>query len=98
VITRLRLAVTAQNIDYAAHQLESVAQQAGLAVQGTPEKITMAGLPALRFRFTETGSASTRVFAFNGTTEYAVNCQYTAGMAAEVTRGCDQVVGSFQLG
>ena len=96
--TRLGLAVTAQNIDYAAHQLESVAQQAGLAVQGTPVKITMAGLPGLRFRFTETGSVSTRVFAFNGTTEYAVNCQYTAADAAEVTRACDQVVGSFHVG
>jgi hypothetical protein len=90
--------VTAQNIDYAAHQLESVMQQAGLAVQGAPEKITMAGLPALRFRLTETGGASPRVFAFNGTTEYAVSCQYTAATAAEVTRACDQVVGSFHVG
>ena len=95
---RLPLAVTAQNIDYAAHQLESVMQQAGLAVQGAPEKITMAGLPALRFRLTETGGASPRVFAFNGTTEYAVSCQYTAATAAEVTRACDQVVGSFHVG
>jgi hypothetical protein len=37
------------------------------------------------------------VFAFNGTTEYAVSCLYTAGMAAEVGRACDQVVGSFQV-
>jgi hypothetical protein len=41
--------------------------------------------------------ASTLVFAFNGTTEYFVNCQYTAGMAAEVGRACDQVTGSFQV-
>ena len=54
--TRVSFAVTAQNIDEAAHQLESLAQQTGLAVQGTPEKITMAGLPGLRFRFTETGT------------------------------------------
>jgi hypothetical protein len=89
--------VTAQNIDDVAHHLESLAQQTGLAVQGTPEKITMAGLPGLRFRFTKTGSASTRVFAFNGTTEYVVDCQYTAGMAAQVGRACDQVTGSFQV-
>ena len=38
------------------------------------------------------------MFAFNGTTEYAVSCLYTAGMAAEVTRACDQVVGSFHVG
>ena len=96
--TRVSFAVTAQNIDDAAHQLESAMQQAGLAVQGAPEKITMAGLPGLRFRLTETGGASTRVLAFNGTTEYAVSCLYTAGMAAEVGRACDQVVGSFHVG
>jgi hypothetical protein len=73
-------------------------QQAGLAVQGAPEKITMAGLPALRFRLTGTGGARPRVFAFNGTTEYAVSCQYTAATAAGVGRACDQVVGSFHVG
>jgi hypothetical protein len=67
-------------------------------VLGTPEKITMAGLPGLRFRVTETGSASTRVFAFNGATEYVVDCQYTAAKVAEVTRACDQVAGSFHAG
>lgn len=94
---RVSLAVTAQNIDATAHYLESHMQQAGLAVQDPPKKITMAGLPGLRFRVTETGSASTRVFAFNGTTEYVVDCQHTPGMAAQVGRACDQVVGSFQV-
>jgi uncharacterized RDD family membrane protein YckC len=96
--SRVSFAVTAQNIDAAVHHLESLMQQAGLAVLGTPEKITMAGLPGLRFRVTETGSASTRVFAFNGATEYVVDCQYTAAKAAEVTRACDEVVGSFHAG
>jgi hypothetical protein len=62
----------------------------------------MAGLPGLRFRVTGTVDgtryASTLVFAFNGTTEYLVNCQYTTGMAAEVERACNQVVGSFHAG
>ena len=61
----------------------------------------MAGLPALRFRVTGTVRwhplHSTHVFAFNGTTEYLVNCQYTAAKAAEVTQACDQVVGSFHI-
>jgi hypothetical protein len=38
------------------------------------------------------------VFAFDGTTEYFVNCQYTPPMATEVERTCDQVVGSFHGG
>ena len=72
-------------------------------MQAGPEKITMAGKPAVRFRGTGvmadgTRYTSTIVFAFTGTTEYFVNCQYTAAKAAEVTRACDQVVGSFHVG
>jgi hypothetical protein len=89
--------VTAQNIGDFAADLESLLPQAGLAVHGTPEKVTMAGLPGLRVRVTGTGYASTLVFAFNGTTEYEVNCQYTAGMGARVGQACDQVTGSFHV-
>ena len=93
--------VTAQNIDaFLRPGLEHL-EQRGLAVRGAPEKITMAGLPGRRFQVTGAVSgsryASTLVFAFNGTTEYFVNCQYTAGMAAVVGRACDQVTGSFQV-
>ena len=94
-------AVTAQNIDAAIPSLESLFQQGGMTVEGTPEKVTMAGLPGLRFRVTGTVAgtryANIRVLAFNGTIEYVVACQYTAGMAAEVTRACDQLVGSFHV-
>jgi hypothetical protein len=99
---RVRLAVTAQNIDAGVPAVESLLQQAGMTVHGTPEKITMAGLPGLRFRVTgtvdRTRYADTLVLAFNGTTEYFVRCEYTTGMAAEVGRACDQVVGSFHAG
>jgi uncharacterized RDD family membrane protein YckC len=97
---RVDRAVTAQNIDaFLRPGLEHL-EQRGLAVQ-EPRKITMAGLPGRRFQVTGAvaGSryASTLVFAFNGTTEYFVNCQYTAGMAADVGRACDQVTGSFRV-
>ena len=99
-------AVTAQNIGALIPVLESDVKQlfgqAGGGMQAGPEKITMAGKPAVRFRATGimadgTRYTSTIVFAFNGTTEYFVNCQYTAAKAAEVTRACDQVVGSFHV-
>ena len=70
-------------------------------MQAGPEKITMAGLPAARFRGTGTLDGSqvgiTGLFAFTGTTQYAVNCGHTAARAAEVERACNQVVGSFQV-
>ena len=98
---RVKYPVTAQNIDAITPELESAARQLfGGAVQAGPEKITMAGHPAVRFRGTGTmdGSRfeSTIVFAFSGTTEYFANCQHTAARAAEVDQACHQVIGSFQ--
>jgi uncharacterized RDD family membrane protein YckC len=99
--------VAAQNIGALIPALESDVKQlfgqAGGGLQAGPEKITMAGKPAVRLRGTGvmadgTRYTSTVVLAFNGTTEYFVNCQYTAAKAAEVKRACDQVVGSFQVG
>ena len=99
--------LAAQNIGALIPALESdvkhVFGEAGGGLQAGPEKITMAGKPAVRFRATGvmadgTRYTSTIVFAFNGTTEYFVNCQYTAAKAAAVTRACDQVVGSFHVG
>jgi len=98
--------VAKQNIDALIPALESEAKQlfgqAGGGMQAGPETITMAGKPAVRFRGTGviadgTRYTSTIVFAFNGTTEYFVNCQYTAAKAAEVTQACDRVVGSFHV-
>ena len=98
--------MAAQNIDALIPALESEVKQlfgqAGGGMQAGPEKIMMAGKPAARFRGTGvmadgTRYTSTIVFAFNGTTEYFVNCQYTAAKAAEVTRACDQVAGSFHV-
>jgi hypothetical protein len=47
---RVSPAVTAQNIDAFASDAESFFRHSGLAMQGTPQKITMGGLPGLRFR------------------------------------------------
>src|SRR5262249_30117282 len=104
---RLNPPVTAANLGAFALRLQAdvrqVFAQAGGGVQVGPEKITMAGMPGLRFRatgITADGSryTSTLVFAFNGATEYFVNCQYTSGRAAEVKSACDQGVASFHVG
>jgi hypothetical protein len=104
---RQNLPVTAANLGAFTPGLQANVQQgfaqAGGGVRAGPEKITMAGMPGLRFRgtgITADGShyTSTLVFAFNGTTAYFVNCQYTSARAAEVKSACDQVVGSFHVG
>ena len=101
---RLDTSVTAQSMDADLPKLVSSvqqnAEQAGFVVQGSPEQLTMAGLPAVRFRVTGTVEGtpfqSTNVFAFDGTTEYVVNCVQTAE-AKEIQRGCDQIVRTFSV-
>jgi hypothetical protein len=38
------------------------------------------------------------VFVFDGTTEYELNCQHTAGRADEIERGCEQILRTIQGG
>jgi Tol biopolymer transport system component len=102
---RLRVPVTAENLDAVAAEVQALVQrllkQLGGAVQAGPEKLMVGGLPGLRFRGTGTVDAtpveSTLVFAFDHTVEYFLNCQHTQAKAAEVQRGCDQIVRSFRV-
>jgi uncharacterized RDD family membrane protein YckC len=102
---RLNFPVTAQNLDAVTPEFVSAvqqyAEQLGGVVQAGPEEFTMAGLPGLRFHITGTmdGTAvrSTLIFAFDGNTEYFLNCQHTPGGLAEIQRGCDQIIRTFTV-
>jgi Tol biopolymer transport system component/uncharacterized RDD family membrane protein YckC len=102
---RLSTPVTAENLaDAKAAVTTAVRQlleQLGGAVQSGPEELTMGGLSGFRFRGTGTHEGtpieSTLVFAFDGTTEYFLNCQHTKAHAVEVERGCDQIVRTFKV-
>ncbi len=98
---RLRTPVTAQNIGAVVPDLAGLLQRSGVTPHGSPQVITMGGLPAVQFHIGGPGgssSNSTVVFAFNGTTEYFVNCQYTPALASDVQHACDQVVSTFHVG
>jgi uncharacterized RDD family membrane protein YckC len=103
---RLNIPITAANIQQAAPSVSSATQglfrQARGTLQAGPEPITMAGLPALRFQGTLPQSGhtiqSTIIFAFDGRTEYFINCHTVAAHATEMNRGCAQVVHTFQAG
>ena len=98
---RLRAPVTTQNIEAIVPDLARLIQDNGDILHGSPQAITMAGLPGVQFDVTSgTGgppSQSTLVFAFSGTTEYFVNCQYTPARAGEIQQGCDQVLSTFHM-
>jgi uncharacterized RDD family membrane protein YckC len=102
---RVGTPVTAENLGDAKPAVTTVVRQLlkqlGGAVQSGPEELTMGGLPGLRYRGTATIDAtpvaSTLVFAFDQTTEYFLNCQATRARAAEIQRGCDQIVRTFKV-
>lgn len=103
---RLGAPVTAENLAEvkpaaAAAVRQELEQGGGGAMQGGPEELTVGGLPALRFGGTTTIDATpvetTVVLVFDHTTQYAVACQHERDKAAEVQRGCDQVLRTFKV-
>jgi uncharacterized RDD family membrane protein YckC len=102
---RIGAPVTAENLAEAKAELATLVrqllEQRGGAVQSGPEELMVGGLRGLRFRGTATAEAtpveSTLVYVFDQTTEYALNCQHTRDKAAEIQRGCDQIVRTFKV-
>ena len=97
---RLRAPVTARNIAAIVPGLARLLRQ-GATLHGLPQKITMANLPGVQFYASSatagTPTQATLVFAFNGTMEYFVSCQYAPGAAASVQQACHQVISTFQV-
>jgi uncharacterized RDD family membrane protein YckC len=83
-------------------QLRRVFEQGGGALQAGPQRITMGGLPGLRFQGTQIQSDgtfidSTLVYAFDGTIEYHLDCQDTQAAAGEVQAACRQLIRTFKV-
>jgi hypothetical protein len=83
-------------------QLDSLFAQAGGALQTGPATEELDGLPALSFTGTAknpTGRTvhSRLVLAFDGTTEYFVNCQYDDDAREEMLSGCRRVLATFSV-
>jgi uncharacterized RDD family membrane protein YckC len=102
---RLTRSITAENLDAAKAEVTTLVrgafEQVSGAMQDGPEEITMGGIPGLRYRGEGTVDGtpieSTLVFVFDGTTEYLVSCRHTQERAAEIERGCEQIVRTFEL-
>jgi hypothetical protein len=103
---RLGAPVTAENLaeikpEAATAVRQLFEQQLSGAMQAGPEELTVGGLPGLRFRGTAiaegTPVENTLVFVFDHTTQYFLNCQHTRDKAAEIQRGCDQILRTFKV-
>jgi PsbP-like protein len=102
----VNLSITPSNIDQHTSELTTQIQnlftQAGGSMQSGPTKLTMGGFPALGYSGTAVNpqavSVKTRiVLAFNGTTEYFVNCQSSGSDTSALDTGCDQIVSTFTV-
>jgi PsbP-like protein len=98
--------ITEDNIDHLEEEIarlvESLFQQGAGQVTAGPNRVTVAGLPALRFEGTGVTSDDVSVrsrltLIYDGRNQFAVNCQFTPEGAEEIERGCDQILGSFQV-
>jgi hypothetical protein len=97
--------VTAENLGGAEPEVtaffEQLFGQMDGALERGPEDITLAGLPGLEYtgRGASDGTPieSRIIVAFDGSTEYFINCQHTEEGAAEINQGCDQIVNTFAL-
>ena len=91
-------AVSAQ----AGSQVRRLFEQGGGALQAGPQRVTMGGLPALRFQGAMTAQGIplgvTLVFAFHARTEYFIFCAHTQAAAGQMEQACGQVIRTFKVG
>jgi hypothetical protein len=101
------ISITPSNIDQHTSELTTQMQnlfaQAGGSMQSGPTKMTLGGFPALGYSGTAVNpdavSVKNRiVLAFNGKTEYLVNCQSTGQSSGAIDAGCDQIIRTFTVG
>ena len=102
----LSASVTADNIDQrepsTTTSITSIFEQAGGSLTSGPDKITMGGLPALGYAGTAIDPDGNQVnirmvLAYDGTTEYFVNCQESQADSSVMGAACDQIISSFSL-
>jgi hypothetical protein len=106
VIDGKEFAITEKNIDenkdLAVMGAEALVAMGGGKL-GESTRVTVGGLPGFRVEASNVKVAgdgrvdSHYTNVFKGTKSYTVSCVYTPEGAAEVTRACDQVLGSFRV-
>jgi hypothetical protein len=107
VIGGKKLAITEENIDenkgVALMGVRMTVSIGGGKLAGEPSRVTVGGLPGFRAEASKVqvqGGARVGIHytnLFKGTTTYSVSCVYTPNGEAEVTKACDQVLGSLRL-
>jgi hypothetical protein len=99
--------VTEDNIDEVAAEIARIVESGFQGADGRmisgPTRVTVGGLPSLRFEGTSVTPQRVDVrsrltLIYDGRNQYAVNCQFTPSGADEILAGCDQILAGFQVG
>jgi uncharacterized RDD family membrane protein YckC len=102
---RLKISVSAGDMGAVSSHftppVRRIYQQEGGVLQVGPQQITMGGLPGILFQGTVTlpdGTPveATRIYVFEGTTEYYFNCQSTLPATQQVQAACGELIHTFE--
>jgi hypothetical protein len=96
----LAFPVTRANFEQFAEELTNrvakVARDTNSRLVGDAETTTLGDLPGFRFRISGAKRENRLVIAFDGTTEFLLECRRTEEFRDEIDEGCEQVVKSFE--
>jgi len=98
--------ITQADLPEVKNEVAQFARQAAVGLGGEvtqePTTTTVAGLPAVEVEVagaTEGTQFHLRMtYAWDGRTQYQLNCQYTSVQMKEITKGCDQMLSSLSVG
>lgn len=102
----INIDITSTNIDeqaeHVGEQMGALFAQAGGDLVSGPDITEIDGLPALAFVGTAVNPSGTTVesrlvLAFDGMTEYFVNCQYDDRGESEIVAGCNLILSTFDI-
>jgi len=102
---RLNSSITDQTFEQLRPEIEDSIRQlvtdGGVMVAGALTRLTVGGMPALRFDLVVPASGGSRlrgtlVVAFAGTTEYWILCRHDEAHGDEFREGCDLIVRTFR--
>jgi len=94
--------ITAENVEGAVDDVTALAREAYERLDTGPTVVTVGDLPAVRFEASDPNSDGGPLYfrtelVFDGTTWYAIQCEFKQEGAEKIRPGCDQVMASFRV-
>jgi hypothetical protein len=93
--------VTADNVDDSVADIANTATAGYGKLDSGPTVVTVGGLPAMRLEASALSDGTPLLYrtelVFDGTTWYAIQCEFRQESAEKIRPGCDQAMESFRV-